>query len=429
MSQIHPTGDGDTQPLYQHPPIPPAQPTQQVPHTAPLPALGAPPPLPPPAGPAGAAPSWHQAAPPPRERRGRGLAAGVLAGAVILGGLSGLGGSWAYDRWGTDPGRPAASTGFDPTKAVSVNYIAKQVLPSVVQIVALDGLGNGGTGSGIILSEDGEILTNHHVVEPALEDGHLTISFNDGTLAEAEVVGTDPLTDTALVRAVNVSGLSPITIGSSDDAEVGQAAIVIGSPYGLQATVTAGIISALHRPVLIPTQSDPSKTSVYGAIQTDADINPGNSGGAMVNLDGELIGINSAGQRASDGTGGIGDLGSIGIGYAIPIDDALPIIEQLRAGETPTHAVLGVFPEDATNVDGVANGALVTEVAEDSGAEAAGIEPDDVITSVGGIHTGSADSLIATIYSFRPGETADVVVVRDGEEQALKVTFGSDADQ
>jgi len=373
---------------------------------------------------------------PPAPRRS-GLGAGVLVGALVIGGLAGVGGAVGYEKLAgsddttvkTEDGGTIDTSQLNPLDIVSVNSVAKAVLPSVVKITAALDNGSGGTGSGSILTEDGEILTNNHVVEIADTEGAtLTVSFNDGTNAEAELIGRDPATDLALIKVTDKSDLPPIQIGDSDATEVGQAVVAVGSPYGLEATVTAGIVSALHRPLVLPLESDPNQASVYGAIQTDASINPGNSGGALVNMAGQQIGVNSVIQLARGADGGTGDSGNVGIGYAIPISDAMPIIEQLRAGETPTHARLGVAGEDAEFGPLVSGGADVTEVEEGSPAADAGIEAGDVITSIGDVHVGSWYGLLAAVYSFRPDESADVVLIRDGEEQTVNVTFGSDAE-
>ena len=255
----------------------------------------------------------------------------------MLGALAGVGGAVVYEKV-SDPEKTTTSkvdtSELDPLEVVSVNSVAKKVLPSVVKITAILPDGTGGTGSGSVISADGEIITNNHVVEIAGTGGAtLTVSFSDGTNAEAELVGRDPNTDLALIKVTEASDLPVIEMGDSDKVEVGQAVVAVGSPYGLDATVTAGIISALHRPVVMPLGSDPNRASVYGAIQTDAPINPGNSGGALVNMAGRLVGVNSIIQLAgSNNPDSGGDLGNIGIGYAIPINDAMPIIEELRDG-------------------------------------------------------------------------------------------------
>ena len=215
----------------------------------------------------------------------------------MLGALAGVGGAAAYEELaGPEKTRTSQvdTSDLNPLDIVSVNTVAKKVLPSVVKITAILPDGTGGTGSGSVISADGDIITNNHVVAVADTGGAtLTVSFSDGTNADAELVGRDPNTDLALLRVTDASDLPVIEMGDSDQAEVGQAVAAVGSPYGLEGTVTAGIISALHRPVIMPLASDPNQASVYGAIQTDAPINPGNSGGALVNMAGQLIGVNS----------------------------------------------------------------------------------------------------------------------------------------
>jgi putative serine protease PepD len=274
-----------------------------------------------------------------------------------------------------------------------------------------------------VLSEDGEILTNNHVVEGA-EGGEIAVSFNDGSTASAQVVGTDPLTDLAVIQAEGVSGLTPVAVGKSGNLDVGENVVAIGSPFGLEATVTSGIVSALQRPVSVGGASGTDTT--YPAIQTDAAINPGNSGGPLVNMDGELVGINSSIRSASSGTG---QAGSIGLGFAIPIDNVLPIVDQLRNGETPTHARLGVSVVDATSEDGLVSGAGLGTVEPGSAADEAGLERGDVITKVDDVVVTGYQSLVATIRGHRPGDEVTLTVVRGGSgdsPETVTVTLDSD---
>jgi putative serine protease PepD len=293
-----------------------------------------------------------------------------------------------------------------------------------------------GSGSGIILSEDGTILTNHHVVEPALDGGTISIDFADGSHAVAEVLGSDPLTDTAVIQAQDVSGLTPATLGSSGSLRVGQDVVAIGSPFGLDATVTSGIVSALDRPVDVGTDAEGNAT-VYPAVQTDAAINPGNSGGPLIDLAGRVVGINSSIRTAGGASPfGGGGAGSIGLGFAIPIDEVMPIVEQMIAGETPTHARLGISVSDvgadvpATDDEvPVTDGALVRTLGEGSTAADAGLEEGDVITRIDDVLITSADSLVATIRSYRPGDEVEVTYERDGEEQVVTLVLDSDAEE
>ncbi|MGH3371940.1 MAG: S1C family serine protease, partial [Nocardioidaceae bacterium] len=256
----------------------------------------------------------------------------------------------------------------------------------------------------------------------AEQGGRVSVGFNDGSTTTAEVVGTDPMTDLAVIKADDVSGLTPATLGQSGNLDVGEEVVAIGSPFGLEATVTSGIVSALHRPVSVSGQGS-SMDTTYPAIQTDAAINPGNSGGPLVNMQGEVVGINSSIRSSSSA---MGEGGSIGLGFAIPLDEVLPIVDQLRAGEDPTHARLGVSVVDATSEDGLLSGAGIAEVAAGSAAEDAGIEKGDVITKVDDRLVGDAAGLVATIRGHRPGDTVTLTVVRDEEEREVEATLDSD---
>ena len=396
------------------------------------------------------------AAPPPPPRRRTGLAAAVLATCVLVGGASGVGGAAAWQEWGPEPATSGTSTtdaasaspvlDAAPAPAAtdgSVQAAAEAVLPSVVKI-NVSGSGGSGSGSGVILTEDGQILTNHHVVELAAESGTITVDFADGSHARAEILGLDPLTDTAVIQAQDVSGLTRATIGSSDALAVGQDVVAIGSPFGLDATVTSGIVSALDRPVDVGTDSEGNAT-VYPAVQTDAAINPGNSGGPLIDLAGRVVGINSSirttGSSNPFGTSSEG--GSIGLGFAIPIDEIMPIVEQMAAGETPTHARLGISVSDvgvgsgsgsgsgSSSTDGalVVDGAQVRTIGAGSTAGEAGLQEGDIITGIDDRAITSADSLVATIRSYRPGDEVTVTYERDGEEQTTTLVLDSDADQ
>lgn len=369
----------------------------------------------------------------PRTRR-TGMAAAVVATALVVGAASGVGGAAAWSAL-DDAANGSASDGTPRTSQVvdtpdspaadgSVEQVAAKVLPSVVKIDVTGGQ-SAGSGSGIILSSDGEILTNNHVASLAGDGGTLTVFFNDGSSAKAKILGTDPLTDTAVIKAEDVSGLTPATIGKSSDLKVGEGVVAIGSPFGLDSTVTSGIVSALNRPVDVGSDSDGNSTT-YPAIQTDAAINPGNSGGALVDLHGNLVGINSSIRTASATEG---EAGSIGLGFAIPIDAVLPIVDQMSDGQTPTHARLGISVSDAAAQQGAeaTQGAKVEEVGADSTASKAGIDKGDVITKVGDHLITGADSLVATIRSYRPGDKVTVTYLHDGETKTAELTLDSDA--
>ncbi len=242
------------------------------------------------------------------------------------------------------------------------------------------------------------------------------------------IVGRDPVTDLAVIRAEGVSGLTKATLGSSAALDPGQQVVAIGSPLGLQGTVTSGIVSALNRPVRTGDATGTENVStVIDAIQTDAAINPGNSGGPLVNLEGEVVGINSA--IASLGASAGGQSGSIGLGFSIPIDQARTIAQQLIDTGSATHAQLGVSVRDdlSSSSSAFSDGALVASVTAGGAAEKAGLGQGDVITKVGDRPVDGADALIAAVRSHRPGDAVVLTYSRNGNESTARVTLGSDA--
>ncbi len=360
--------------------------------------------------------------PPTPARTGRGglgrTTAAVLATALLAGGVGGAVGA-AVTAGHEDRATVATSndngTVRDASFDTSIEAVSAKVLPSVVS-VAFTGQAGSGTGSGIVISTDGVILTNNHVVAEAADGGSLTVSFQDGRTASATILGRDPGADVAVIRVDGVDGLVPAQLGSSSSLKVGQQVVAIGSPLGLSGTVTSGIVSALNRPVVSGEQGS-SATSVLNAIQTDAAVNPGNSGGALVDMAGRVVGINSAiaSLGAAQGTQG----GSIGLGFAIPIDQAKRIADELQSKGTATKAVLGVATEDATG------GAKLTQVADGSAAAKAGLQVGDVVTRVGTTRITGTESLLATVRSATPGATVDVSYTRDGATAHATVTLGS----
>ncbi|WP_129668305.1 S1C family serine protease [Phytoactinopolyspora endophytica] len=353
------------------------------------------------------------------------LLAGLAIGAILGGGTGAGVAVWLDDSSSDEPVESSLEQNTENTSdeqpaasLESVEAVADQVTPSVVTINVGGGpFGQSGTGTGVIISSDGEILTNNHVVEAAGGQGNLQVTFSDGTTADAEVVGTDPETDLAVIQAQDVSDLTPATLGSSGDLAVGEQVVAIGSPLGLDSTVTTGIVSALDRPIVAGEQQ--SSQTYHQAVQTDAPINQGNSGGPLVNMAGEVIGINSA--IATNGM----DTGSIGLGFAIPIDQASPIAEELLENGRATHARLGIEVGDVQ--DGTP-GALVASVEPNSSADEAGLAEGDVITAVNDKLTTDAVSLIAATRSYRPGDEVTLTYLRDGEEQTVDLTLGSDAE-
>ncbi|MGN6686184.1 MAG: trypsin-like peptidase domain-containing protein [Actinomycetales bacterium] len=377
-----------------------------------------------------------------RQRRGRRSAMGVAAviAAAAIGGGAGAATTYAlttHDSSTSTLSTPAASAlpstaSGEQAKAVtpagSVAAVAQAVLPSVVQITVRSA-SESGTGTGFVISGDGEILTNNHVVAGATDgQGSVTVEFNDGQRVEARILGTDPTTDLAVIKVNGVKDLKPVKLGSSSDLQVGQQVVAIGSPLGLSGTVTSGIVSALDRPVRTggADASGEDRTTVIDAIQTDAAINPGNSGGPLVDMSGRVVGINSA--IATLGASAGGQSGSIGLGFSIPIDQARPIAQQLAQGQSATHALLGVSVTDVTD-NGEPAGAGVQQVTPGSAAAQGGIEAGSVITKVDSRVIDTADTLIAEIRSHRPGEKVTVTWLPRGSStpKSASVTLGSDA--
>ena len=367
-----------------------------------------------------------------------GVIAALLVAALVVGALGGLAGAAGFSLVGdlagggaTPSASPSAGSGSrivdesGTSSTDSAEVVAKRVLPSVVKI-NVKGSQGAGSGSGIIISSDGKILTNNHVVALAGQGGQISVNFNDGSAKKASVIGTDPLTDLAVIQAEHASGLQPADIGAANQIAVGEDVVAIGSPFGLEATVTSGIVSALNRPVSIPDESGQnSQATTYPAIQTDAAINPGNSGGPLVDMDGAVIGINSSIRTASDSLGSEG--GSIGLGFAIPIGKVWPVVQQLVKGETPTHARLGVSVTDASSNNGLLTGAGIESVNAGSAAQKAGLKRGDVVTKVGSDVITGSDSLVATIRGHRPGDQVTLTVVEPGNKtRTVQVTLDSD---
>jgi putative serine protease PepD len=379
----------------------------------------------------------EQPPPPPPRRSGFGRLAGIgaLVLAVALG--SGLAGAEiALHRDAGSTATVASGTvvkgGTSPTETLA--KVAAAVQPSVVSIKVS---ASGGTdeGSGVIMTSNGAILTNNHVISAAANGGTITVTFSNGDTAKATIVGRDASTDLAVIKASGVSNLKPATFGNSDSVHVGDTVLAIGSPLGLEGSVSAGIISALHRPVDVGS-SDQQPQSPFGdpfgqqqqqsqggattvlndAIQTDAPINPGNSGGPLVDAQGRVIGINSAIASLSSGTG---QSGNIGVGFAIPVDEAQRVAQQLLKGQTVTHAVLGVSASDVTG------GARVEAVTASSGAAKAGLQVGDVITKVDSTTVTDATELTAAIRAHSAGDKVQLTYTRNGSSHTATATLGS----
>jgi putative serine protease PepD len=355
----------------------------------------------------------------PARRRGGGLIVGVAVLALVVGGLAGgLGGYLVSHNSSevvsslTQP-TPASQTANAP--AGSVQAAANKVLPEVVTIAAefqAQGGVNGDTGSGVIISSDGDILTNNHVIAGAASSGRIQVIFANGKTVDATVVGRDPTTDIAVIKAKNVTGLPIAALGRSDDLTVGQSVVAIGAPFELSGTVTSGIVSSLHRPTEAGDGSDASQTTVLDAIQTDAPINPGNSGGPLVNMQGQVIGINSAIYSPNNSSGGAQQQaqgGNVGIGFAIPIEQAKRIANEIVKTGKAIQTVLGVKVMDNTPSSGgqpsiLPNGALISDVTPGGPADKAGLKAGAVVTKSDGRLVNSSDGLVAAVHAAAPGD-------------------------
>ena len=342
--------------------------------------------------------------------------------ALVLGAGGAAIGVWAGSRL------PAATT--DPTFVVSgvapavvrapgsVAAVAAKVIPSVVSIEVRTG-DTGDTGSGVVIDGRGYILTNNHVISLAATDSsaQLTLVFSGGQRVPGKIVGRDPESDLAVVKG-DIDGATVASLGDSNKVEVGDPVIAIGSPLGLASTVTTGIISAKDRPVRL-TGGDSDTNAVIDALQTDAAINPGNSGGALVDSTGAVVGINSAIRTLGGDTSG-----SIGLGFAIPIDYAKTIAQELIRTGKVVHSTIGVNAKSAT--DGTTDGAQVQNVVDGGPAAKAGIREGDVITRVGTRAVGDADELVVAVQSHDVGQTVPVTVTRSGKTFQVQVTLAAE---
>ncbi|GAA1236177.1 trypsin-like peptidase domain-containing protein [Prauserella halophila] len=352
----------------------------------------------------------------PKRRRTTKLVLGVAVLALLVGGGAGTVGGYlaAEDSSRSsisslDQERPAKQTGGAPDGTASA--VAQKVSPSVVQLKTVTSQG-AGEGSGFVISDDGYVLTNNHVIAGAADGGRIQVVFNDGQTTRATVVGRDPTTDIAVVKAQDVSNLPAVELGRSDDLRVGQQVVAIGSPYELAGTVTSGIVSSLHRPVSAGRQGD--QTTVMDAIQTDAAINPGNSGGPLVDMNGRIIGINSAIYSPSSGASQ--DSGNVGIGFAIPIDQARRTADDIMQDGHATQTFIGARVGDARQ-----GGAAIASVEPDSPAEKSGLQGGDVVVKIGDRRVDDSDTLVAAIRTRAPGQK--VTLTLEGGK-TVEVTLG-----
>jgi serine protease Do len=352
----------------------------------------------------------------------------AVATAVLLTGCS-------EDQAGSNKSAAAAQTPREEAPSPAgipedepVALVAAAVGPSVVQVnvevsqqTPLGTQQGEGLGSGVIYREDGHIITNDHVIRGASD---VTVAFADGTTEPAEVVGADPNSEIAVLK-VNRNDLPAATFKTDEPSIVGQLAVAIGSPAGFEATVTSGVVSAVGRefPRELVGNDERAASALVDLIQTDAAISPGNSGGALVDRDGNIIGINVAYLPPAE-------TGAVNLGFAIPADTAVSVADQLIETGEVTIPYLGVGtvplpPEVAEQFDlPVNSGALVRTVARGSGAEEAGVRENDVITALEGAEIASYGDLFSTLRDYQPGDTVELTVARDGEERTLDVTLG-----
>ncbi|WP_037674758.1 S1C family serine protease [Streptomyces griseus] len=376
--------------------------------------------------------SYQQTSPAPKKGRG-GLIAGILVAALVAGGLGGgLGYTLAKNEDGTGSTTVSASTSGGSVKrdAGTVAGVAAKALPSTVTIQAESNSGEGGTGTGFVFDAEGHIVTNNHVVAEAVDGGKLSATFPNGKKYDAEVVGHAQGYDVAVIKLKNApSDLKPLTLGNSDQVAVGDSTIAIGAPFGLSNTVTTGIISAKDRPVA-SSDGTGSQASYMSALQTDASINPGNSGGPLLDAQGNVIGINSAIQSTgSGGLGGTGQSGSIGLGFAIPINQAKYVAQQLIKTGKPVYAKIGA----SVSLEDSSNGAKISEQgtggasAVESGGPAAkaGLKPGDVITKLDDHVIDSGPTLIGEIWTHQPGDKVTITYERGGKTHTAEVTLAS----
>ncbi|CAM5570703.1 protease [Streptomyces avidinii] len=364
------------------------------------------------------------------EPRRLGFRQGLVLGlgvALLAGGIGGYVGVLAERQANTRLELPQAAPAADKGRAPeSVAGIAASALPGVVTL-HVNGATSSSTGTGFVLDAQGHILTNNHVVHGART---ITVTFSTGESVAAELVGGDTGYDLAVVKVTGVRGLRPLALGNSDDVEVGDPVVAIGAPFDLSNTVTAGIISATGRPITAGgDKGDGSDVSYVDALQTDAPINPGNSGGPLLDAGGRVIGINSAIRGGDGGDSSDQQRGSIGLGFAIPVNQGKRVAEELMRTGRATHPVIGVtldmkYSGDGARVgeEGEAGKPAVT--AGGPGARA-GIKPGDVITKVDGVRVHGGDELVIKIRAHRPGDPLTLTVLRDGSERTLEVVLGS----
>ena len=400
---------------------------------------------------------------------GAGRVAALLVAAALVGGAAGLGGAYAGVQLAGPASQQSTVTSGGGTVVVNdtdsvtqTTGIAAKVMPSVVTI-SVSANGSGGTGSGVILTDDGYVVTNTHVVtlDGASADGAIRVTTSDGRIFSAEIVGLDPIYDLAVIKLVDAEGLTPIELASSADLNVGDVTVAIGAPLGLANTVTAGIVSALGRSIEIASSAVPESASPeadddaesdqeqeggpgsgpfqfdipgqnpqtatgetikIAVVQTDAAINPGNSGGALVDSDGKLIGINVAIATAGSSEGS----GNIGVGFSIPSDIVKRVTDEIIEDGEAAQGPLGASVRSAAAQENATiAGAYIQEVTEDGAAAAAGLRQGDVVTAFNGVTVGDSVDLTALVRAEAAGSDATVTFVRDGTSQSVEVILGT----
>ncbi|MEU4688128.1 trypsin-like peptidase domain-containing protein [Actinoplanes sp. NPDC023714] len=343
-----------------------------------------------------------------------GMAVAAALGAVV-GGL-------AVSNNDGVSGSPQAVPLPDTAETCAATEVAAKALPSVVTISAR-GEQAAGTGSGEIIREDGYILTNNHVISLAADGGEVSVLFNDGRTVPAVITGRDPKSDLAVIKVDGQSDLPVIAFGKSEDVQVGQPVVALGAPLGLSNTVTSGIVSARDRTIEVP--GDDGQTALLvSAVQTDAAINPGNSGGALVNCAAELIGVPSAGASIPDSSGGSSG-GDIGLGFAIPVDHAKAVSDEIIATGTVTHAFFGFSLITVPPTQNQQGGVFVRSVVPGGPAAQAGIQAGDVITSIDGTPVTTTNDVAAVTLIKNPGDTVKVDYTRGGKTGSAQVKLGA----
>jgi putative serine protease PepD len=391
---------------------------------------------------------------------------GALAIGALIGGGSGAGiyalASGGNDRTQTVSTQTAPNVVVNRSKdATTVTAVAAKASPSVVTISVAGGQ-SAGTGSGIVLDKNGYVLTNTHVVtlDGATGNAQIQVTMSDGHIYSAKVVGTDPIVDLAVIKLDGVTNLTPMTFADSSQLNVGDSAIAIGAPLGLSGTVTDGIVSALNRSITVASSAVPntqgndtngqgngsqgpfdfwnfgvpgqggqsasaSSSIALPVIQTDASINPGNSGGALLNAQGELIGVNVA--IASAGSTSGGQSGSIGVGFAIPSNLAKRVATEIIGSGQASHGLLGASVADASAKDPNAKlaGAYISNLVSGGAAEKAGLRSGDIVTQFNGVAITSQTDLTAQVRYLAAGSTAKLTYVRNGQSNQATVTLGT----